>query len=114
MGRIDKSEIVDAINTAIRGERYAHGAFEKYAEKTSCDECRAAFKDIAATKQRHIALLEARLGALGEKETFKRRAVEPTRPSRVGCNRATTRPLCNARSATCKQASWIQTICAIR
>jgi len=70
-GGSTKSEIVDAINTAIRGERYAHGAFEKYAEKTSCDECRAAFKDIAATKQRHIALLEARLGALGEKETFQ-------------------------------------------
>ena len=70
-GGSTKSEIVDAINTAIRGERYAHGAFEKYAEKTSCDDCRAVFKDIVATKQRHIGLLEARLVALGEKETFQ-------------------------------------------
>ncbi|MFN2456104.1 MAG: DJ-1/PfpI/YhbO family deglycase/protease [Pyrinomonadaceae bacterium] len=70
-GGSTKKEIVDGINTAIRGERYAHDAFEKYAEKTSKDELRTLFNEIAATKQRHIQMLEARLAELGEKESFQ-------------------------------------------
>ena len=70
-GGSSKSEIVDGINTAIRGERYALETFERYAEKTSDEELRAAFKDIRRTKERHIGMLESRLAALGEKETFQ-------------------------------------------
>jgi protease I len=70
-GGSSKSEIVDALNTAIRGERYAMEAFEHYAEKASDEELRAAFKEISATKQRHVGMLEARLSALGEQETFQ-------------------------------------------
>ena len=70
-GGSGKSEIVDALNTAIRGERYAMGAFEKYAEKATDEELRSVFKEIGATKQRHIQMLEARLNALGEAESFQ-------------------------------------------
>lgn len=70
-GGSSKSEIADGLNTAIRGERYALSAFEHYAEKTSDEELRTVFREICATKQRHIQMLEARLGALGEKETMQ-------------------------------------------
>jgi protease I len=66
-----KSEIVDGINTAIRGERYALTAFEHYAEKATAPELTALFREIRAAKGRHIAALEARLAALGEKESFQ-------------------------------------------
>jgi protease I len=70
-GGSSKSEITDGLNTAIRGERYAMQAFEHYAEKATDEELRSTFKEIGATKQRHIQLLEARLSALGEKESFQ-------------------------------------------
>ncbi len=66
-----KSEITDGLNTAIRGERYALTAFEHYAEKATDAELRAAFKEICTTKERHLQMLEARLAALGEKETMQ-------------------------------------------
>jgi protease I len=70
-GGSTKAEIVDALNTAIRGERYALGAFEHYAEKSSDESLGSLFKEICATKERHIALLEARLSRFGEKESFQ-------------------------------------------
>ena len=70
-GGSTKSEIVEGLNTAIRGERYALEAFEKYAEKATDQELRDAFKEICATKERHIRMLEERLAALGEKETLQ-------------------------------------------
>jgi protease I len=70
-GGSSKGEIVDALNTAIRGERYATTAFEHYAEKVADAELRAAFKEISETKLAHIQQLEARLGELGEKESFQ-------------------------------------------
>jgi protease I len=70
-GGSSQSEIVDAINTAIRGERYAVTAFEHYAEKATDAELRAIINEIRETKQEHIAKLEARLAELGEKESFQ-------------------------------------------
>ena len=70
-GGSSKSEIVDAINTAIRGERYGVTAFEHYAEKTGETELRAVYNEIRETKQAHIQQLEARLAGLGEKESFQ-------------------------------------------
>jgi protease I len=70
-GGSSKSEIVDALNTAIRGERYAVTAFEHYAEKSTDAEVRAVYNEIGETKQAHIKQLEARLLALGEKESFQ-------------------------------------------
>ncbi|HEX8653203.1 MAG TPA: DJ-1/PfpI/YhbO family deglycase/protease [Pyrinomonadaceae bacterium] len=70
-GGSSKSEIADGLNTAIRGERYAMEAFNHYAEKATDDELRSAFEEISATKQRHVQMLEARLQALGEQESFQ-------------------------------------------
>ncbi len=70
-GGSSKSEIVDGINTAIRGERYAMTAFEKYAEKATAQDLRDLFNEIAASKGRHIQTLEARLASLEEKETLQ-------------------------------------------
>jgi protease I len=70
-GGSTKDEIVDAINTAIRGEHYALTAFEHYAEKVTDEELRAVFSDIGATKRQHISRLEARLTALGGEKTFQ-------------------------------------------
>ncbi|MBA3321238.1 MAG: DJ-1/PfpI/YhbO family deglycase/protease [Pyrinomonadaceae bacterium] len=70
-GGSTKDEIIDGLNTAIRGERYALEAFEKYAEKATDPEIKTAFQAIHASKGQHIQTLEARLGALGGKETLQ-------------------------------------------
>jgi protease I len=66
-----KSEVVDGINTAIRGERYAVTAFEHYAEKATDTQLRSILNEIRENKQTHIQKLEARLSELGEKESFQ-------------------------------------------
>lgn len=63
-------EIVQAINTALAGERYGQEAFEQYAEKTSDAELRSLLQEMIASKQRHIQKLEARLSALDEKPSL--------------------------------------------
>jgi protease I len=60
-----KQEIVDGVNTAIRGERYALTAFEKYAEKATDPAIKALFEQIVTSKRRHVEMLEGRLRALG-------------------------------------------------
>ena len=70
-GGSTKGEVVDGINTAIRGERYAVTAFEHYIEKATDGELRAALQEIREEKERHISLLESRLAELGEKESFQ-------------------------------------------
>jgi protease I len=70
-GGSTKDEIIDGINTAIRGEHYALRAFEHYAEKATDEELRAVFNDIRATKQEHINRLEGRLSALGGQKTLQ-------------------------------------------
>jgi protease I len=67
-GGSTKSEIIDALNTAIRGERYALEAFEKYAEKATDTDIKMAFLEISKSKRGHIELLEGRLAALGGQE----------------------------------------------
>ncbi|HEX5708568.1 MAG TPA: DJ-1/PfpI family protein, partial [Pyrinomonadaceae bacterium] len=70
-GGSTKDEIVDGINTAIRGERYAHKAFEHYADKATDPAVKTLFAEIVASKARHISLLEARLAALGGEEDLQ-------------------------------------------
>jgi protease I len=70
-GGSTKDEVIEGINTAIRGERYAHSAFEHYADKATEAELKTLFTSIISNKQRHIALLEARLSQLGGKETLQ-------------------------------------------
>lgn len=60
-----KDEINAEINTAIRGERYAHEAFEKYADKITDPEVKTAFGEIINAKARNITRLENRLRELG-------------------------------------------------
>jgi deglycase len=66
-----KSEIVDGINTAIRGERYALTAFEKYAEKATDPEIKSFFREVVAAKAQHLSSLESRLAALGGELDFQ-------------------------------------------
>jgi protease I len=64
-GGQSKQEIVDGVNTAIRGERYALTAFEKYAEKATDAAVKSLFEEIVASKRRHVEMLENRLRELG-------------------------------------------------
>ncbi len=73
-GGSTKDEIVEAINTAIRGEHYALHAFEHYAEKVSDDDLKREFNKICSTKRVHIHRLEERLSALGGEKTFQAEA----------------------------------------
>ncbi|MBA2502576.1 MAG: DJ-1/PfpI/YhbO family deglycase/protease [Pyrinomonadaceae bacterium] len=70
-GGSTKSEITDALNTSIRGERYALSAFQHYVEKATDANLKSTFQEIAQTKQRHIARLEGRLVELGEQQSFQ-------------------------------------------
>lgn len=70
-GGSSKSEIVDGLNTAIRGERYAVSAFEHYEEKATDPELKSIFREIAQTKQSHITRLEQRLAEFGEVADFQ-------------------------------------------
>jgi protease I len=63
-GGSTKSEIINAINTAIAGERYACEAFENYINKTSDAELRSILSGICDVKRVHIETLEARLEIL--------------------------------------------------
>ena len=56
-GGSTKDEIVDGLNTAIRGERYALTAFEHYATKATAPDIKSLFNEIVASKQGHVALL---------------------------------------------------------
>jgi protease I len=67
-GGSTKAEIADALNTAIRGERYGLTAFEHYADKAADAELKGLFNEVCESKRRHISLLESRLLGLGEKE----------------------------------------------
>jgi protease I len=64
-GGQSKQEIVDAINTAIRGERYALNAFEKYAEGATDAAAKSLLSEIIVSKRRHLQMLEGRLATLG-------------------------------------------------
>ncbi len=70
-GGQSKDEIVDGINTAIRGERYAQTAFQHYADKATDPEIKVLFNEIVASKLLHIEGLERRLAALGGKEDLQ-------------------------------------------
>jgi protease I len=64
-GGQSQQEIVDGVNTAVRGERYALTAFEKYEEKATDAAMKSLFGEIVASKRRHVGMLEGRLHALG-------------------------------------------------
>jgi len=69
-GGNSKKEIVDALNTALAGERYGKKAFEEYAERASDAELRSLLHELISNKQRHIQLLESRLQELDASESL--------------------------------------------
>lgn len=75
-GGNSKKEIVEALNTALAGERYAKKAFEQYEERTSDQELRSLLHDIFHNKERHILLLENRLKQLDASESISASAAD--------------------------------------
>ena len=71
-GGSSKKEIVDALNTAIVGERYTIEAFQQYSYRARDEELRNILKEINATKRNHVKLLETRLhNAFNEQVTWQ-------------------------------------------
>lgn len=60
-GGSSRNEIVNALNTAIIGERYTLEAFKQYGYRARNQELRNLLKQIGTTKQHHVQLLETRL-----------------------------------------------------
>lgn len=75
-GGNSKREIVDALNTALAGERYGRKAFEYYAEQTSDAELRSLLHEMIQNKQRHIQILESRLHDLEASESISASAAD--------------------------------------
>ncbi|MGC1393832.1 MAG: DJ-1/PfpI/YhbO family deglycase/protease [Coleofasciculaceae cyanobacterium] len=75
-GGNSKKEIVDALNTAIAGEKYGKKAFEQYAERTSDEELRSLLQEMLANKQHHIQMLENRLQELDASESISASAAD--------------------------------------
>jgi protease I len=60
-GGSTRQEIIQALNTAIVGERYTCEAFRQYSYRASDERLRQLLREIADNKQRHIQKLEERL-----------------------------------------------------
>lgn len=75
-GGNSKKEIVEALNTALAGERYGKKAFGQYAERTSDQELRSLFHTIVDNKERHLILLENRLQELDASESISASAAD--------------------------------------
>ena len=60
-GGSSRREIVNALNTAIIGERYTLEAFKQYSYRARDEELRHILQEISTTKQNHVQSLEARL-----------------------------------------------------
>ncbi|MBE9043937.1 DJ-1/PfpI family protein [Pleurocapsales cyanobacterium LEGE 10410] len=71
-GGSSRKEIVDALNTAIIGERYTIEAFKQYSYRAKDEKLRNILKEINTTKQNHVKLLENRLhDAFDERVTWQ-------------------------------------------
>lgn len=73
----NKQDILNALNTAIVGERYTLAAFQKYKEQATNADFRVLAQEVIATKHRHIELLEHRLRDFGETVTWQAIGSEP-------------------------------------
>jgi protease I len=65
-GGSSKSDIVQAINTALSGERYSLETFQHYLDNATDDAMKELFQEICQHKQQHIDMLETRLRVLEE------------------------------------------------
>ncbi|HEY9622551.1 MAG TPA: DJ-1/PfpI/YhbO family deglycase/protease [Crinalium sp.] len=70
-GGSSKREIVDAINTAIAGERYGQEIFEHYINQATEPDVQTILEGIRDGKTHNIEQLEARLDVLGERESIR-------------------------------------------
>ncbi|WP_019506082.1 DJ-1/PfpI family protein [Pleurocapsa sp. PCC 7319] len=71
-GGSSRREIVNALNTAIVGERYTLEAFKQYSYRARNEDLRYILKEISITKQHHVKLLETRLNnAFNEQVTWQ-------------------------------------------
>lgn len=69
-GGSSKSEIVQAINTALSGEKYGLETFQHYSDNAVDDAMKELFQEVCHHKQQHIQQLEARLSVLGEQPSL--------------------------------------------
>lgn len=71
-GGSSRREIVNALNTAIIGERYTLEAFKQYSYRAKDEELRHILQEISTTKQNHVQSLETRLyDAFNERVTWQ-------------------------------------------
>ena len=71
-GGSSRRDIVNALNTAIIGERYTLEAFKQYSYRSRNEEIRHILQEISTTKQRHVQSLETRLyDAFKERVTWQ-------------------------------------------
>ncbi len=83
-GGSTKSEIVQALNTALVGEHYSQETFEQYVKKTtdagvrshSVREVLSLLQEMIQNKQQTIQVLERRLADFGEKPSIETQAAE--------------------------------------
>ena len=71
-GGSSRRDIVNALNTAIIGERYTLEAFKQYSYRTRDDELSQILQEISTTKENHVQSLETRLyDAFNERVTWQ-------------------------------------------
>ncbi|MGB7413911.1 MAG: DJ-1/PfpI family protein [Thermosynechococcaceae cyanobacterium] len=71
-GGSSKQELIQALNTAIMGERYTQEAFMQYSNRVSDPELRQFLQGVSSTKHYHVERLEARLfDAFKERVTWQ-------------------------------------------
>lgn len=70
-GGSTRSEVINAINTALTGESYTAKAFGLYAERASDPQLKTIFSQIRADKQQHAEQLKARLATLNEQASWQ-------------------------------------------
>ena len=71
-GGSSKQEIINALNTAIIGERYTLEAFKQYSYRARDEELQNLFQEISTVKQNHVEFLETRLNdAFNERVTWQ-------------------------------------------
>ena len=71
-GGSSRRDIINALNTAIIGERYTLEAFKQYSYRTRDEKLRQILQAISITKQNHVQSLETRLyDAFNERVTWQ-------------------------------------------
>ncbi len=71
-GGSSKKEIINALNTAIIGERYTLEAFKQYSYRARDEQLQQILAEISTVKQNHVELLETRLeDAFDERVTWQ-------------------------------------------